>query len=637
MFVSRVAFVLTTLVVCALATMTHPNHIQTRYRGGRVYREAKQAHDQMIRDNNIYVNYTANTFQQLLNHSDPNSPTFTQRYWVDYSAWDGNGPAMLYINGEAPASSSPTGYSAQYGHSKNAILFTLENRYYGESMPSNLTDYAMLSQYLSVDFALDDLRNFMRFVESTEFLGKTLRWFIVGGSYSGAVSAWFKQKYPSAVLAAWSSSGVVEAQFNFYDYDGHVGAELPPVCRQSIETVLDLFSSMWDNETTRPSLLAKFNVPSYFLKADMSYMLADAAAGAVQYGQKWALCDAIVPQSKTDPLGQYNDMIVDLWGASFANGCYYSTMCLSNKSMSQYWAGAGYSWLYQTCSQMAYFQVGYYNSVRRAEVSTDYFVNQCRLAFTSEIFPDVYAFNAKYGGLTPDATNVIALQGSDDPWSTTGVRKSLGPLYPAVIAECEDCGHCGDLMTPLASDPPSLVAQREQIAHYMDIWLASQPQSYQMILNGNFSMINADPSARALIAESLLLDIRAAIDQSVKITALTTGSLIVDFTLEINTLNSNIVLNNLQASGNNTSWLSRTAAAFTQIGGQGNFTMGSITVEGSTSAPASSCGPSCVVGILFGCVGFLLVVGFIAVRISKTKKPSDAFSSAVSEKSELLE
>jgi len=45
------------------------------------------------------------------------------------------------------------------------------------------------------------------------------KWIIVGGSYPGALAAWFKSKYPDHVVAAWSSSGVIEAIENFVMFD----------------------------------------------------------------------------------------------------------------------------------------------------------------------------------------------------------------------------------------------------------------------------------------------------------------------------------------------------------------------------------------------------------------------------------
>ena len=57
----------------------------------------------------------------------------------------------------------------------------------------------------------------------------------IGGSYPGALSAWFKSKYTSADVA-WSSSGVIEAiqNYSMYDYDlyqatSRSGASCPEV------------------------------------------------------------------------------------------------------------------------------------------------------------------------------------------------------------------------------------------------------------------------------------------------------------------------------------------------------------------------------------------------------------------------
>lgn len=47
----------------------------------------------------------------------------------------------------------------------------------------------------------------------------THKWVIIGGSYPGAMSAWFKSKYPKHVAAAWSSSGVIDAIEEYREYD----------------------------------------------------------------------------------------------------------------------------------------------------------------------------------------------------------------------------------------------------------------------------------------------------------------------------------------------------------------------------------------------------------------------------------
>jgi hypothetical protein len=49
-------------------------------------------------------------------------------------------------------------------------------------------------------------------------------WFAFGGSYSGALSAWFKAVYPDLVWGAMSSSGVVNAVYEFTAFDEQVEA-----------------------------------------------------------------------------------------------------------------------------------------------------------------------------------------------------------------------------------------------------------------------------------------------------------------------------------------------------------------------------------------------------------------------------
>ena len=42
---------------------------------------------------------------------------------------------------------------------------------------------------------------------------------VIGGSYPGALSAWFKYKYPHIADGAWASSAVIKAVEDFFEYD----------------------------------------------------------------------------------------------------------------------------------------------------------------------------------------------------------------------------------------------------------------------------------------------------------------------------------------------------------------------------------------------------------------------------------
>ncbi len=90
------------------------------------------------------------------------------------------------------------------------MFYVLEHRYYGASQP--FPDWSVQNlKYLNSSQALADIDYFIKSMNQDieiKYGTGVHKWLTIGGSYPGALSAWFKSQYTSAA-AAWSSSGVI--------------------------------------------------------------------------------------------------------------------------------------------------------------------------------------------------------------------------------------------------------------------------------------------------------------------------------------------------------------------------------------------------------------------------------------------
>ena len=98
-------------------------------------------------------------------------------------------------------------------------------RYYGTSRPtSDLSNSNLV--YLSSRQALADVSTLKQVITAQYKLTDKIKWISFGGSYSGALSAWLRLKYPDVVDGAVATSAPVLAKFNFFEYLEVVGKSL---------------------------------------------------------------------------------------------------------------------------------------------------------------------------------------------------------------------------------------------------------------------------------------------------------------------------------------------------------------------------------------------------------------------------
>ncbi|KAK7262929.1 hypothetical protein RJT34_30510 [Clitoria ternatea] len=215
---------------------------------------------------------------------------FEQRYYefLDYFRIP-DGPIFLVIGGEGPCNGIVNDYIGVLAKKFEAALVSLEHRYYGKSSPFNSLETKNL-KYLSSKQALFDLAVFRQYYQ--ESLNARLNrtkienpWFFFGGSYSGALSAWFRLKFPHLTCGSLASSAVVLAVYNFTEFDQQIGESAGAECKAALQETTQLIEQKL--ETNGKELKASFNADDLEIDGDFLYFVADAAAIGIKCASPW--------------------------------------------------------------------------------------------------------------------------------------------------------------------------------------------------------------------------------------------------------------------------------------------------------------------------------------------------------------
>ncbi|CAI2366003.1 unnamed protein product [Moneuplotes crassus] len=419
-------------------------------------------------------------YTQKLDHFNPqNKETFAQRYFDIDKYWDPEtGPLFLYICGEGicqqPADNS---FVVNLAKKFNGRVVALEHRYYGYSQPK--PDWSTENlQFLTPDQGLADLAQFAtdKSREFTEQHGIPFRrWITVGGSYPGAMSAWFRAKYPHIAFASLASSAVVNAIKDYHQYDGQIyksTLKSGEWCPNKYIELIKAFEQAFD-EGKADEVFSKIGFrPGDVTPLDFLGFLGNFPAGAVQYGSRRALCSQI--SEAGDNLDDYINFIRNALNShnlkidDFFVGDSTSHTLDPYANMRQ--------WTYQICSNLGYFQTYSRDTpaMRSEQINLDFWRDQCSKEFGVDIFPDTDHWNELYGGKDLVSSRIIFTNGGEDPWQHASVTETDNPTYHTFVIDCDDCAHCVDLYGDKPTDAPEITEARSQIADILEGWIAHE-------------------------------------------------------------------------------------------------------------------------------------------------------------------
>ncbi|KAK6258238.1 hypothetical protein SCA6_012712 [Theobroma cacao] len=477
--------------------------------------------------NSNYLTTKELWFDQTLDHYSPyDHRQFKQRYYefLDYFQVP-DGPIFLKLCGESSCNGIANDYISILAKKFGAAVVSLEHRYYGKSTPfkSHTTENL---RYLSSKQSLFDLAIFRQwYQESLNLkLNKTDAenpWFVFGISYSGALSAWFRLKFPHLTCGSLASSAVVLAVYNFTEFDKQIGESAGPECKAALQETTQLVDQRLPSNGKELKTL--FGAAELEIDGDFLYFLADAAVIAFQYGNPDKLCTPLVEAKKAgeDLVAAYAKYVKEYYVGSFGVSVEtYNQKHLKNTAVTE--GSSDRLWWFQVCTEVAYFQVAPSNdSIRSPKVDTKYHLDLCKNVFGEGIYPEVDVTNIYYGGTKIAGSKIIFTNGSQDPWRHASKQTSspdsklliLLPItlmntelpikrrgfmrsssfvfarydnvdVPSYIITCHNCGHGTDMrgcpQSPLSiegnaqncSSPDAVHKVRQQIIENMDLWLS---------------------------------------------------------------------------------------------------------------------------------------------------------------------
>lgn len=409
-------------------------------------------------------------FNQKLDHSDPASKTFKQRFFVDSKYASGpDAPVFYIICGEWNCGGTGSYSYVEYLAKKlKGHLVALEHRYYGESLPTNrLTPYAL--RFLNLDSAINDLASFQRYMMNER--GMKGKWVAFGGSYAGTLAAFYREKHPELVEGALASSAPVYMKNEFSEYDAHVAKVINQTnCGDLVRRAVKEIEEKMSTPEGAAQVKKVFKSSDLKNDGDFLYVVADMLAAAVQYGRDKMFCQTLADNS--DLVEGYAAAGLSVLTAMGAKPFDISLAVAErievtpDDNMRQ--------WMWQSCREFGWFQVANGNgneTSRSSKIDLPYHNEVCKRLYNKPMGKDGALNNKWYYPLfSTDASRIIFTNGTNDPWLTLSVVDGNRDLNPAFdLFMLEGSAHCNDLT--LATKLPSVSRAHAAMEQIIGTWV----------------------------------------------------------------------------------------------------------------------------------------------------------------------
>lgn len=448
--------------------------------------------------------YTITNFTCYVDNFGFDQRVFNMRVFTNAKNWIPGGPILFYTGNEGPIETfiDASGNLPVMAGELKALLIFAEHRYFGESMPfgANSFNSQDQSKYLSPHQALADYARYIASLKIDPNYSQSAV-IVVGGSYGGMLSAWFRIKYPHLVDGALAASapifhfpGTVDPElFNYIVTEDYNNVD--PNCPTNAYAGFQALNNNAGNSQYYFTFQQIFKTCQYIKSADDVQNLINYVNGALVY---MAMTDYPYPTNFLNPMPAFPvdvgcDMLLlvanpknitqVLTALYDASNIYYN---FSGNLPCNDITGSGSSslgddgWNYLSCSTLVLpmAQDGLPNDMFPAQPwNYNAYAESCQQAYGRNPQP-LYALTYFGTSVTPYTSlryisNIIFSSGSLDPWQSGAVTGTTS--YPITLITIDGGAHHLDLRAPNSADPQSVVDARSVELTTIRSYIAAMP------------------------------------------------------------------------------------------------------------------------------------------------------------------
>jgi len=367
-------------------------------------------------------------------------------------------------------------------------------------MPTDDLSVNSLS-YLSSEQALADLANLITTLKHNMGLSSANKVIAFGGSYPGALAAWFRLKYPHIIHASIASSAPVLAKVDFYEYMQVVAESISSEdvggsdeCRENVKRgyhELEKMLKEGQEDKVGDTFDSCYSISDS--KDQVSFLgnIGGVWQGIVQYNnQQWPniefVCSIMTANSNFSVYQNLTNLerlaVVNRIHLSENDTCdnhNYSSSILSlkNETVDPTQAVGDRQWIYQTCTQF-----GYYQTCEKERVGTPcVFSNRLDLQSNVDLCTEVFGLdvslvhqridftNVYYGGRHTKQTRILFVNGKIDPWHALSLTENPGHDQATIFIP--GASHCQNMAASSDKETKAMKKAKEYIAKVLDEWL----------------------------------------------------------------------------------------------------------------------------------------------------------------------